>query len=307
MAIDIALLGCAHPDLADVLGVVASEPDVRLAAVWDEDRSLIPAPVRDYAVADAETAIGRADAVVISATIGERPVLCVRAARAGRPALVQMPLALTQVESRRLASELARHRTPVLPALPLRELPALARLRGSLRAGVLGRVSGVEAMLRRSRPIGHRGAGPQRRRTPAVSHGFVELAVHLLDALALLGEPPRLDAVSLDTRSGGADLGGAGLGRWGSAPLVVRASLASAEPGLRLVVDGARAGAELVDGALVLREGAGSVQRWVGGPPDPGEPVRAFLARLRRRDFPRDPLAGVVRAQAVAERAESLA
>ena len=263
--------------------------------------------MRDYAVADAETAIGRADAVVISATVGERPVLCVRAARAGRPALVQMPLALTQVESRRLASELARHRTPVLPALPLRELPALARLRGSLRAGVLGRVSGVEAVLRRSPPMGYDGAvAPHRRRTPEATHGFVELAVHLLDALALLGEPPRLDAVSLDVRSGGSDLGGAGLGRWGSAPLVVRASLAAADPGLRLVVDGARAGAELVDGALVLHDGAGSAQRWVGGPPDPGEPVRAFLARLRRRDFPRDPLAGVVRAQAVAERAQSL-
>jgi hypothetical protein len=37
MPIDVALLGCAHPHLPDVLGVLASESDLRLVAAWDAD------------------------------------------------------------------------------------------------------------------------------------------------------------------------------------------------------------------------------------------------------------------------------
>ena len=306
MPIDIALLGCAHPGLADVLGVVASEPDVRLAAVWDSDRALIPAPVRDYAVADAETAIGRASAVIVGAPIEERPALCARAARAGRPALVQVPLAPTATEAGRLVHELERHRTPVLAALPLREVAALGRLRATLRAGVLGRVSGVDAHLARIPvPGGPESARPGHRPTRH-RRGFVELAVHLLDALSLLGETPRLDAVTLDARTGGDDLGGAAVGRWGPAPLVVRGSLAAHAPQLRLALQGSRTSAVLRDGSLELRDGAGSPDRWIGAPPDPGEPVRAFVARLRRREFPRRPLAGPARAQAIAEQAQPI-
>ena len=43
MAIDIALLGCGHPHVPDVLGVLASQPDLRLAAVWDKDPSAMSA------------------------------------------------------------------------------------------------------------------------------------------------------------------------------------------------------------------------------------------------------------------------
>ncbi|MET0972856.1 MAG: Gfo/Idh/MocA family oxidoreductase, partial [Thermoleophilaceae bacterium] len=93
MPIDIALLGCGHPHVPDVLGVLASEPDLRLAAVWDEDRAAIPAAVSGAAVSRAETAIGRAHAVVICAPTDQRPALCVQAARAGRPILVEKPVA----------------------------------------------------------------------------------------------------------------------------------------------------------------------------------------------------------------------
>ena len=297
MAIDIALLGCGHPEVADVLGVIASEPDVRLAAAWDSNRSQVPPPIRDYAVADPETAIGRATAVVICAPAAERPVLCARAARAGRPTLVQVPVAPDAEQAGRLARELARNRTPVMAALPLRELAALRRLRDAVRAGVLGRVSGVDAGLVAPDPA------PVSRSEPGrPGWGFIELAIHLVDALAALGEAPRLDAVSLD----GGDLGGAALGRWGGAPLTLRANLVGPERGLRLTLDGARATAVLRDGALELRDGGGGGDRWIGGPPDAGEPVRAFAERLRRRAFPRDSLAGAVRAQLVAERTQRL-
>ncbi len=304
MTIDIALLGCGGTELADVLGVIASEPDVRLAAAYDADRARIPAPIRDYAVSDPETAIARASAVVVGAPVRERPVLCARAARAGRPTLVQPPIAPTAAEARRLERELSRSRTPVLAAFHLRELPALARLRDAVRAGVLGRVSAVQATLAAAPAAGLDGRAAAE--AADGHHGFVALAVHVIDALSALGEPPRLEAVTLDGRSGGGDLGGAALGRWGAAPLVVRANGASREPGLALVLEGARRTAALHEGTLELRDGPAAGDRWVGAPPDGAEAVRAFAERLRRRGFPRDPLPGAVRAQAIAERAPRL-
>lgn len=306
MPIDIALLGCAGPYLADVLGVIASEPDVRLAAVYDADRSLIPPPIRDYAVTDPETAIARANAVLVTATLAERPVLCARAARAGRPTLVQVPIAPTAEEARRLHRELERSRTPVLAAFHLRELPALRRLRDTLRAGMLGRVSGVAATLSTAPAVSEPGPAVPAHGVRAPRRDFVSLAVHVIDALAALGEPPRLQAVSLDATAGGGDLGGAAVGRWGHAPLVVRANGASREPGLELVLEGARRTAAVREGTLELRDGPAEPDRWIGGPPDAAEAIRAFAERLRRRGFPRDPLAAAVRAQAIAERAAHL-
>src|ERR687895_2357187 len=128
MPIDLALLGCGHLHVHDVLGVLASEPDLRLAAVWDADPSAIPAAASGAAVARAETAIGRAHAVVICAPTDQRPALCVQAARAGRPILVEKPVGRSAAEARAVAREIARSRTPAVAALFLRELPALGRL-----------------------------------------------------------------------------------------------------------------------------------------------------------------------------------
>src|SRR3954471_15553920 len=99
MPLDIALLGCGHPHVPDVLGVLASEPDLRLAAVWDADPSAIPGAVAGAAVARAETAIRRAAAVVICAPTDQRPGLCVQAAQAGRALLGEEAGARTGAEA----------------------------------------------------------------------------------------------------------------------------------------------------------------------------------------------------------------
>src|SRR5256885_4922600 len=145
MAIAVALLGCEHPHVADVLGVVASEPDVRLAAVWSGDRAAVPGAVSDYAVQSPEPAISRPDVAIVCAPPDERPALCVRAAQAGRPILVEEPLARTAAEAARVAREVARSRTPAYAILFLRELPGLGRLRSLLRSDVLGRVTAAAA------------------------------------------------------------------------------------------------------------------------------------------------------------------
>ncbi len=309
MPIDMALLGCGHPDVPDVLGVLASEPDLRLAVAWDADPSAVPAAIGGAAVPRAETAIRRAHAVVVCAPADQRPALCAQAARAGRPLLVVPPVARTAAEARGVEREVSRSRTPAVALLPLRQLPAVARLAGVLRERVLGRLAGVEAAL------GHGAAGsfegPQAwLRDPARAGlgGFGERAQHVVDLLALLSpdEPPRLAAVALDRADRG-DVGGIALGAWRGVPAVVRGSWVTRPGGLEVTVRGAAATALLRDGTLELVREGGEPERWIGPPPDPGEAVRAFAAALRSRRFPRDGLAAAVRAHEALEAAVRVA
>jgi predicted dehydrogenase len=307
--IDVALLGCAHPHVPDLLGVVASEPDLRLVAVWDADPSAVPGPVSSVAVAHADTAISRAHAVVIAAPTDQRPALCVQAARAGRPILVEKPVALTAAEARAVAREVQRSRTPALPALFLRELPALARLRGVLQERLLGRVASVSASFAHAGALEGWFRGPRAwmldPRRAGVG-GFGDLALHLVDALATLAqEPPALAAVTLD-RDGRGDVGGAALGSWAGVPLTLRAGWATRPGGLELAIAGAAGTATLRDGVLELARDVGGAERWVGAPPDAGESLRAFAVRLRARRFPRDGLAPAVAAQRTLEAAVPL-
>lgn len=311
MPIDVALLGCGHPHLPDVLGVLASERDLRLTAVWDSDPSAVPAAIAGAAVSSAETAIGRADAVVILAPTDQRPALCVQAARAGRPMLVEKPVARSAAEARAVAREIGRSRTPAVAALFLRELPALARLRSVLAERLLGRVGSVTASFAHAGAIDGWFVGPTAwMRNPARAGvgGFGDMGLHLIDVLAALGrdEPPRLSAVALDRGGGGArggDVGGSAVGSWASAPLSIHASWAVRPGGLEFAVAGSAGTATIRDGVLELAWDERRHERWVGAPPDAGEAMRAFGARLRTRRLPRDGLAPAVRAQEVLEAA----
>jgi len=297
--IDVALLGCGHPHVADVLGVIASEPDLRLAAAWDED--VVPGPISHVSVSRAETAIARAHAVVICAPTDQRPALCVQAARAGRPLLVEKPIALTAADARAVVREVERSRTPGLAALFLRELPALRRLRAMLQARVLGRLASVSAAFAHAGAIEGMFEGPRAwMRDPrrAGVGGFGDLGLHLVDALAVLApdEPPVIAATTLD-----GNLGGAAVGRAAGVPLTLHAGWATSPGGLELSIAGSA-------GTAVLREGVIHVgdERWVGAPPDAGEAVRAFAACLRVRRFPRDGLERAASAQHVLESAIAL-
>jgi predicted dehydrogenase len=307
--IDVAVLGCAHPHLPDLLGVLASEPDLRLTAAWDADPSAIPVALAGTAVHRAETAIRRADAVVVCAPTDQRPALCVQAARAGRPVLVAQPIALSAADARALVREVARTRTPAVPAMFVRELPALARLRGVVTERLLGRLSSVVASYTHPGALDGWFTGPTAwMRDPARAGvgGFGDLALQLVDALSVLpaDEPPVLAAVALDRDgSGRADVGGVALGTWAGVPLTVRAGWATRPGGLELTIAGAARTATLRDGVLELAGGRGEGEGWVGAPPDAAEALRAFAARLRSRRFPRDGLLPAVRAQAIVEAA----
>lgn len=308
MPIAVSILGCEHPHAADALGVVASEPDVRLAAVWSADRSAVPGPVSSYAVQQADTAIARADAVIVCGSIDERPQLCVRAALAGRPLLVEPPLAGSAAEASTVGREIVRHRTPAYPGLFLRQLPALGRLGAVLRAELLGRVTAAAASYVRPTALNGSATAAWVRddRRPA-GGGMIDLGLPLVDALAALGTRPRLDAVRLDRRRGGKiDVGGVAVGRWGDVPLSLRTSWVARPGTLELVVNGAAGTATVRDGTLELTGDSGVPERWVGAPPDPAEAVRAFFQRLRDRRLDLRGLEDAIRAQEAIERAAVL-
>ena len=290
-----------------MLGVIAAEPDVLLAAAWDRDPAAVPGVISSHAVRDLDRAISRADAVVVCAPTDERPEICVRAARAGRPILVEKPLARTAAEARAAARELERSRTPALATLFLRELPALARLRAVIRSGLLGRISGASASYVHAGALDGMLSGPAAwMRDPRRSGagGFADLGLHLVDAFSTLGATATLDVVTLDRgRPGAADFGGAGAGRWGEVPMTLRTSWVTRPAGVELTLTGAAGTARIREGTLELSGGEGAPERWVGAPPDAGESVRAFLDRLRTRRFARDGLGPAIRAQETIERA----
>ncbi len=303
MPLDVALLGCSHPHVPDLLGVVAAEPSLRLAAAWDADPSAVPMAIDGAAVPRAETAVRRADVVVVCAPTDQRPAPCLEAARAGRPLLTEPPVARTAAEARVVGREVQRTRTPAVATLFLRELPALGRLAGLLRERVLGRVASVSATFAHPGATDDAFDGPaawMRDQDRAGVGGFGDRALHLLDLLGVLsgGEPPRLAAVTLDRPAGSrGDIGGAGVGTWMGTPLSVRAGWAARPGGLELLVAGSAGTATLRGGTLELARDGGEPERWIGAPPHPGEALRAFAARVAARRLPADGLLGAVRAQ----------
>ena len=312
MAIAVALLGCEHPHVPEVLGVIASEPDVSLAAVWSSDRAAIPGAVANYTVPGPDTALDRADVAIVCAHADERAALSVRAGRAGRPVLIEAPLAPTAAEAARAAREIARTRTPAYATLFLRELPGLGRLGAVLGADMLGRVTGAAASYLSplalggvSAPAG--GTSWVQRAHRAGAGAMTDLGIHLVDALTALGIRPRLEAVRVERRRGErADLGGVAVGRWGDVPLTLRTSWVTRPGGLELIVNGTLATASLRDGTLELAAGQGAPERWVGAPPDPAEAVRAFFQRLRTRRLEVNGLRDAVAAHELIERAPVL-
>ena len=309
MPIDVAILGCGHPHLPDVLGVVASERDLRLAAVWDSDPSAIPGAIAGQAVRAAETAIRRGTIVVVCAPTDQRPALCVQAAQAGRPVLVEKPIARTASEARALAREVARSRTPAMAALFLRELPALRRLRDVLRERLVGRLAGSP---RASRTQARSTAGSRARRRGCATRRAPASAGSATWRCTCWTRSPRCPPTSRrgsprsrSTATGAAPATWAG-SRWARGRArrcpCGRAGR-SGRGGLELVVAGSAGTATLRDGTLELARGGGEPQRWIGAEPDAGEALRGFAARLRARRLPRDGLDPAVEAQALLEAA----
>ncbi|MDT0681253.1 hypothetical protein RM543_01045 [Roseicyclus sp. F158] len=279
----LALLGAAHPHVADYLRVIAEDGTARVAHVWDDDAGLrgevarasgaLTRPPEDFPSDLAGILIcseTRHHARDVDAVLG-----------LGCPLFVEKPLAFDpDPVARRIVGDGTRFHTGFF----LRTYPALAELAHRLRAGALGEVSLARIRFTHDGlragwlPGSHWLADPERAGTSA----FGDLALHAADLLSWLGlgpfGPGHLRQISIL---------GQGIADTGIATLPLRSGIAQIETGwadlrtrLEIEILGTRGGAWCDDGTLLLREGDGPATELGQLVPDAGRGIRPFLRAI---------------------------
>jgi predicted dehydrogenase len=135
---------------------------------------------RWYDDADALIADAEVDAVYVATPPSSHLELAMKVAAAGKPCLVEKPMARTGEECRQMVEAFERAGVPLFVAYYRRALPAFVRVRQLVDAGTLGTITSVSSRF--SRPPSPDAGW---RIDPDVSGGglFVDLASHALNAL----------------------------------------------------------------------------------------------------------------------------
>ncbi|OXM46613.1 oxidoreductase [Amycolatopsis thailandensis] len=258
----VAILGTAHPHLADHREAIRRDPRATAASGLDD-----------------------ADAVIIDSVTADHPRLLRAAIEAGKPALVEKPLAATVPETGELTSLIDAAAVPVTTAMFLRCAPALRGLRTFLSAGSGGPVTSVRARF------SHPGLldGWFRGRTAWMLDprqggvgGLADLGIHLLDLLLWLRPDAGLRVVSAvkDRAPGIAmDVGGTARLDWDGVPVTLHCGWTSRPGGFDVRVDRAGGSCTVSGGRLVIATGTG--HRAETHPPlDAAAVVPAWLDQL---------------------------
>ncbi len=158
---------------------------------------------RFYGCADELIQDREVDAVYIATPPSSHCELALRVARAGKPCLVEKPMAINAAECRRMMEAFHRCGQPLFVAYYRRELSRFLQVRELLREGALGTLSSVHLVQ-----YGRLATGEQAREwrfDPAVAGGglFMDLASHGLDLLDFLLGPIRF-AAGFAVNTGGA-------------------------------------------------------------------------------------------------------
>lgn len=123
---------------------LATMPGVDLAAVADLDPKVRDRTARAYPgtlVTDSvPQLLERVDAVVIASTAATHVSIGLQAIAAGKPVLIEKPLALTVADAERIQSESAKRGVPVLVGHLLEFHPVVERLKAMIADGSLGEV-----------------------------------------------------------------------------------------------------------------------------------------------------------------------
>lgn len=141
---------------------------------------------RWYDDADALIADPDVDAVYVATPPGSHVDLASRVAKAGKPCLVEKPMARNAGECRQMVGAFKRAKVPLFVAYYRRALPAFVRAKQIVEAGTLGTITSVSTKLFLP-PSSNKGW----RVEPEISGGglFVDLASHALNALEwIVGE-----------------------------------------------------------------------------------------------------------------------
>ena len=204
MPIDLGILGFAHGHV----GVYCDEwrkmpgSPVRIAIGWDYHAARLATAVETYGCAAADSpaaAIEPCDAVVSGAETAMHADLVEFAAAAGKPIVLQKPLALTMQQADRIVAAVARHRVPFTLAWQMRVDPQNFEMKRLVSSGAVGRVY----MVRRRHGLStHTWSGFEDtwHVKPQLNRGmWADDAAHAIDfILWLLGKPQSVIA-EIDT------------------------------------------------------------------------------------------------------------
>jgi 1,5-anhydro-D-fructose reductase (1,5-anhydro-D-mannitol-forming) len=181
----------------------------RLVAVMRRDREKAEDYARRHGVprvhasADALIDDPAVDAVYIATPPSSHLAVALRVAAAGKPCLVEKPMAMTHAECVRMNDAFRAAGVPLFVAYYRRALPRFLEVRRLLDAGAIGPVTDVHVRISEALATGDAAAGW--RFDPAIAGAglFLDLASHCLDLLDfLLG--PIAEASGFAVNTGGA-------------------------------------------------------------------------------------------------------
>jgi predicted dehydrogenase len=180
-----------------------------LVAVMRRDRAAAEDYARRHGVprayADAQALIDdpEVDAVYIATPPDAHEALARRVAAAGKPCLVEKPMARTHSECVRINQAFADAGAPVWVAYYRRALPRFLTLRTLVTSGAIGRVTSVHVQVTDRLATGEAASNWRFDPIRAGAGLFLDLASHCVDLLDFLFGPIE-DAVGFPSNTGGA-------------------------------------------------------------------------------------------------------
>lgn len=295
--VGVALLGCAHIHMADVVQVFAARSDARVRAVWDAE----PARAERWAAAlgalhlDDQSRIWRdpgVEAVVVMSETSRHVELVTSAAQAGKDIYLEKPLAVDAAGARSVAEAVTRADVKFHVGYHLRQVPAHQALRELVRRGRLGRI------VRLRGRFAHNGAlqgifadCPWMMEPEAAGFGgFGDLGVHLLDLLCLLADCPVLEVaahVDPGPRPGRLDHTGDGMLHFSDGAVgIISAGWTEHPSPVTLEVHGTAGWATVTDGVLIVEPPAEDLPSPEVVRPRAGAALDHFLDALVGKDVP---------------------
>ena len=143
------------------------------------------------------------DAVYVATPPASHAELAIRVAAAGKPCLVEKPMARTHAETRAMVQAFERAGVPLWVAYYRRALPRFLLIRQLIRDEAIGRLTSVHVHL--TRPLATGSVLADWRLVPEISGGglFFDLASHAFDLLDFLAGPIR-HVAGFSANTGGA-------------------------------------------------------------------------------------------------------
>ncbi len=158
---------------------------------------------RVHATADALIADPDVDAVYIATPPGTHGELSVQTAAAGKPCLVEKPMARNHSECIRMVETFARAGTPLWVAYYRRALPRFLKVKELLDAQAIGRLTSVHVQITDTLATGRDAADWRFDPIQAGAGLFLDLASHCFDILDFM-VGPITDVYGIALNTGGA-------------------------------------------------------------------------------------------------------